>query len=137
MKSISRTLLTFIAVGLIVTVSLAGAAIYFSASRSLRSQLDEHLIERAETFAELVVQERGHVQFDFDGDLDEDTIGALLDVIDVTGDVVARSPDWPETVETLPVFVGSSTRLSSVTLDGEPARRQRTRPSRPMRSEVG
>ena len=122
MKSISRTLLTFIAVGLIVTVSLAGAAIYFSASRSLRSQLDEHLIERAETFAELVVQERGHVQFDFDGDLDEDTIGALLDVIDVTGDVVARSPDWPETVETLPVFVGSSTRLSSVTLDGEPAR---------------
>lgn len=122
MKSISRTLLTLIAVGLIVTVSLAGIATYLSAARSLRDQLDEHLVERAETFAELVVQERGHVQFDFDGDLDEDTIGALLDVVDVTGDFVARSPAWPETMGTRPVLVGSSTRLSSVTVDGEPAR---------------
>ena len=78
-----------------MTVSLAGIATYLSAARSLRDQLDEHLVERAETFAELVVQERGHVQFDFDGDLDEDTIGALLDVVDVTGDFVARSPAWP------------------------------------------
>ncbi len=114
--------MSLIAIGLIVTMSIAGTAAYISAAAALHAQLDAHLIERARTFAELVVQERGHVQIDFDGELDEDTIGALLDVVDVTGDVIARSPDWPEAIGSLPVIVGSSTRLSSVTVDGEPSR---------------
>lgn len=110
MNSIRAALMRRILVGVLCALAVSGAGTYVIARSSLRSQQDESLLARAETFAALVTEEPiegnasgdrpgsppfGPLVFDFKGSLQESDLGLVLSVVGPAEVVLARSPEWP------------------------------------------
>ncbi len=99
MNSLGRALFVFIVGGLLLVLLLTGAGVFAVARSSLRGQFDEVLMDRARTFAALVVvEEDGTLEFEYLGSLREKDIGVLVRVT-AEGRPVAQSPEWPSGIE--------------------------------------
>ncbi len=103
MTSLRRALLAPIVAGVGVTILLALSGAYLFATLRLGEQFDRSLVERARTFASLVIDEPpdpgegepGGVVFDYDGPMDGEALGLLARISRPNGDIRAASPDWP------------------------------------------
>ncbi len=123
MKSLRRALFAYILGGLLLVLLLTGVAVYVVARSNLRAQLDEALVARARTFAALVVEEDGGLEFDYDGSIREEDAGVLVRVTTADGNPVAQSPGWPAELQRPDPMGPAAPTLRSLRLrTGEAAR---------------
>jgi signal transduction histidine kinase len=94
--SLRRALFAYILSGLLAVLLLTGFGVMLVARAGLRAQLDAALVARARTFAALVVEEDGGLEFEYDGSIRESDLGAMVRISCEGGRVLAQSPGWPE-----------------------------------------
>jgi len=113
--SLRRMLLSYILGGLAVVLVISGSTVFFVARGNLRTQFDRSLLNRATTFAGLVVEEgapgESTFELEYDRSLDEADIGVLVRISGEEEGAFAESPGWPKFLHLTPEVA---------TLDGEP-----------------
>ncbi|MCC6286025.1 MAG: HAMP domain-containing histidine kinase [Phycisphaerales bacterium] len=129
MSSLRGMLVRRLAFGAGLVVLCSGAAGFLLARSGLRRVVDQSLLHRAETFASLVVDEvpdpednePGGLVFDYQGPIDELSLGLLVRISDDRGGTLAQSPEWPAQIaEAAPARPGTVTAVNLP--DGRAAR---------------
>lgn len=95
MRSLRRTLVIHLLLGVSVVTLLAVAGVFLVARWHFRSQFDAMLVDRARTLGALVVVDEDQLEFELDQSVEERTLGVRLRIADASGQVIAESPGWP------------------------------------------
>jgi len=102
MRSLRQALLIYIIIGVSLVVLIAGFAVWTIVGQNFQSQLDETLLDRANTLGSLVMEEdTGALELEYDQPMNEATVGVLVRITADDSEVIAQSPQWPVEYESI------------------------------------
>jgi signal transduction histidine kinase len=105
MRSLKRTLLASILCGVTGVVVLSGISVYRITRSEFRARFDATLLERARSFATMLIIEEDGLEFELENTVTEAEHGAWIRVSTDHGDILATSPGWPQNDS--PAAIGS------------------------------